>query len=140
MGIIRAIAPPPRFRLIAGSARRRKLSSVAGNETGGLGMYAGEDFTPSGAGEVERYTFDFASLLAAGETIAAATWSAAVDSGAGDNAVASRLIGTAAVNGAAVSQLAGNFLPGVTYRLYANAATSGGQTLTLWSRVYCPTI
>lgn len=103
-------------------------------------MYAGQDFSPSGAGEIELYSFSFAPLLGAGETISSSSWSAAVDSGAGDGAVASRIIGTATLNGAGVSQLAGTFLPGVTYRLSANAATSAGQMLTLWSRVYCPTI
>ena len=45
-----------------------------------------------------------------------------------------------AIADATVSQLAGTFLPGVTYRLYASVVTSRGQSLTLWSRVYCPTI
>ncbi len=103
-------------------------------------MYAGQDFTPSGAGEIELYSFNFAPLLGAGETIATCSWSAAVDSGSGDGAVASRIDGAATIAGSVVSQLAGGFLPGVTYRLYATATTSRGQSLTLWSRVYCPSL
>ncbi len=74
-------------------------------------MYAGQDFSPSGAGEIELYSFSFAPLLGAGETISSSSWSAAVDSGAGDGAVASRIIGTATLNGAGVSQLAGLSCP-----------------------------
>ena len=93
-----------------------------------------------GAGEVERYSFDFIALLAAGETISTVSWAAQADSGAGDGAVSTRIIGAATIAGSTVSQLAGTFLPGVTYRLYATVSTSAGQTLVLWSRVYCPTI
>jgi hypothetical protein len=140
MSIIRAIAAPLRSRSVAGAARVRVLSPIAGTEAGGQGMYAGQDFTPSGAGEIELYSFNFAPLLGAGETIVACSWTAAVDSGSGDGAIASRISGAATIIGTTVSQLAGPFLPGVTYRLYANATTSKGQSLTLWSRVYCPSL
>jgi hypothetical protein len=140
MPLIRAIPAPLRDRAITGAARLRALIPIAPTEAGGQGMYAGHDFTPSGSGEIELYSFIFTPLLAPGETIVSTGWAAAVDSGAGDAAVASRIIGSAAIADATVSQLAGTFLPGVTYRLYASVVTSRGQSLTLWSRVYCPTI
>lgn len=81
-------------------------------------------------GETKTYYFDFASQLAAGETISSATVVATVYSGT--DATPSNIIsGSDSASGSIVSQLITAGTLGVIYELLCSATTSTGQVLQL---------
>jgi hypothetical protein len=99
-------------------------------------MYVGRDFDPSDVGENEAYTLDFVNDLAPNEALASATWSCQAVTGS-DPAAASHVSGAASVAGKTTSQRITGLLPGVKYRLQAVAATTFGNSVSLWSHVTC---
>jgi hypothetical protein len=82
------------------------------------------------AGETSAEVFDFASLLAVGETLSTATVTAAVYSGT-DASPSGLIFGAATISGSQVRQTLIGGVLGVTYVLTAQVTTSAGQTLQL---------
>ena len=80
--------------------------------------------------ETTKYTFDFASQLAVGETISSGGVTATVYSGT-DASPSSIISGATAISGTKVTQAIIGGLPGVTYLLVAQAITTASQQLTL---------
>lgn len=79
-------------------------------------------------GTSAKVTFDFASQLAAGETISSASVTAAVHSGT--DATPSTLIsGSASISGSKVTQTIANGVVGVTYKLICVGATSASRSI-----------
>lgn len=104
-------------------------------------MYVGADFSPVDVGEVISEAFDFVNDLAPGDSISGAVWTCGIakESSGVDAAASSRMLGPAGVSGTVTSQRFAGFLPGVTYLLTAIITTTLGDTLDLWSHVYCET-
>ncbi len=75
-------------------------------------------------------TFDFAKLLATGETILIAEWDVAVAAGA-DPTPNNTKSGVASITGSKISQKITAGVSGVTYTHEAKATTSLGQVLVL---------
>ena len=89
---------------------------------------------PKLAGATQTYQWDFASLLAAGETISSAAATASVYSGT-DATPSTILSGSPSSSGTVVSQnLTGGTL-GVIYQVLVQIVTSASQTLQLSSLV-----
>ena len=82
------------------------------------------------ATEVKNLTFDFASLLAASETISTKVVTAAVYSGT-DASPSSIISGSATSSGTVVTQLITGGTLGVIYELTCTITTSASQTLVL---------
>ena len=80
--------------------------------------------------ETRTETFDFASRLAAGETLSTAATSCAVYSGT-DASPSAVISGSASIAGTAVAQKITGGTLGVTYLLTCSVTTSAGQTLKL---------
>jgi hypothetical protein len=97
-----------------------------------------ENFSDANPGESSIYSLSFADWLASGETITSPSWSIQVVSGY-DPDPNSRLIGQPSIDstGTISSQLAGNMIAGVEYRLTCVATTSLGQIVPLYSHVHC---
>ena len=85
---------------------------------------------PKNINEIKKYVWDFASLLAVGETISSAVVVIAVYSGT-DASPSSIISGATAISGTKVTQAIIGGLPGVTYLLVAQAITTASQQLTL---------
>ena len=85
-----------------------------------------------GATQVEE--FDFASLLANGETLTGAVTTCVVYSGTDPNPAA-LIDGAASYSGSVVSQLITGGLAGVVYNLTCRATTSFSQILELVGRL-----
>lgn len=104
-------------------------------------MYVGRDWDPLDVGEGDIFTLDFVRDLAAGETIASASFSAVALLGV-DPAPNSRLMGRAAFFGTKVSQMFTGALAGEKYRLIATVATNLRPAVKLWSHFPCqdPTV
>lgn len=103
-------------------------------------MYAGKDFDTVDTNETPVLTFDFAKYpLATGETIASVIWSCAVADYAAvtDASPASRLLLGPTISGLTTLQQVGTMVAGVKYRLAAQATTSLGQILDIFSFVLC---
>ena len=85
---------------------------------------------PKNINEIKKYVWDFASLLAVGETISSAVVVIAVYSGTDANpgVIAS---GAASISGTKVTQAIIGGLTGVTYLLTMQIATSTSQQLQL---------
>lgn len=81
-------------------------------------------------GETKTYSFDFAGLLASGETISSATVVATVYSGT-DAAPSSIISGSDSTSGSIVSQNITAGTLGVIYELLCTATTSAGQLLQI---------
>lgn len=100
-------------------------------------MYAGTDFDIVDVNEHPVLTLDFSKYpLATGETISSVAWTCAVADGT-DATPASRLIGASTISGLQTLQQVGTMLAGVKYRIAAQATTSLGQILNLYSFVLC---
>jgi len=100
-------------------------------------MYAGSDFDPIDVNERPVLTLDFSKYpLATGETISSVAWTCTVADGT-DATPAARLIGAATISGTQTLQQVGTMLAGVKYRLAAQATTSLGQILNLFSFALC---
>lgn len=82
------------------------------------------------ASETVIETFDFASLLAVGETLSAAAVTATVYSGT-DSSPSSLISGSASISGTKVTQKITAGTAGVVYQLSCAVTTSTGQTLKL---------
>jgi hypothetical protein len=102
-------------------------------------MYVGRDFDPSDTGESERYTFDFANDMQAGDAITAATWTCevAAKSAAADAGAAGYIDGPAVYTGTKTTQRVTGMQPGVIYCLTATITTALLDTVSLWSHVEC---
>jgi len=87
-------------------------------------------FPPKAPNEVQTYSFDFTSRLAASETISTKVVTASVYSGT-DASPESIIYGAASSSGAIVSQKIGAGVLGVTYLLVCSITTSTGQVLQL---------
>ena len=87
-------------------------------------------FDPKRVADVQTYTFDFTSKLAASETISTQVVTAAVWSGV-DAAPSAIISGSASVSGSIVSQKITGGVLGVIYTLTCTITTSTSQTLTL---------
>lgn len=81
-------------------------------------------------GETKNFVFDFASLIALGESISSASVSATVYSGV-DSSPSALISGSASISGTQVTQKVTGGVLGVTYNLVCTAITSAGQTLSL---------
>jgi hypothetical protein len=93
-------------------------------------------FTPAKRpAEKERFAFDFAALLASGETIVDATWSVSVKTGV-DPAAAAMISGLPVIAGAKVVQLVVGGTADVEYMLHCVAQTSDGQALELCDSIW----
>ena len=100
--------------------------------------YIGRDFSPTDSPEVEIYALDFGPILADGEVLLTAEVTIATVGGTGvDTAPSVHLVGPAIINGTIVSQMIGPLVPNCVYRVLALVTTSLGQTLELYSRVFC---
>jgi hypothetical protein len=82
------------------------------------------------ASEVKTVTFDFTSMLAAGETISTQSCTATVYSGT-DASPSAIISGSATASGAVASQKITGGTVGVIYSLACSITTSAGQTLKL---------
>lgn len=82
------------------------------------------------ATESRNEVFDFASLIASGETLSTAVTTATVHSGT-DSSPSAVISGSASISGTKVTQklIAGTL--GVTYLITCTVTTSAGQTLVL---------
>lgn len=85
-------------------------------------------FSPKRVAEFRKLSFDFVSELAAGESIADATWTATVHEGADANPNGI-ISGAAAISGTIVTQLVVGGVDGTTYLLQCEINTSAGQRL-----------
>jgi hypothetical protein len=92
------------------------------------------DLRPKFTDERVKYTFDFASWLAAGETLTSATVTAAVYAGV-DASPSALISGSDSISGAVVTQLIIGGTAGVIYQIDCKAVTSASQTLVLTSRL-----
>jgi hypothetical protein len=100
-------------------------------------MYGNGDFDVIDVNEKPVITFDFSKYpFAIGETLSSVIWTCAVADGT-DATPSARLIGAATINGLQTLQQVGTMLAGVKYRLQAQATTSLGQILNLFSFVLC---
>lgn len=107
-------------------------------------MYAGKDFAtseaPIGIHETPIFTFNFAIYpLAVGETITSVVWSCTVAdfASATDPSPSSRLDGISSIIGTQTLQQFAGMLDGVKYQIAAEATTSLGQVLELFSFALC---
>ena len=82
------------------------------------------------SGETDTVVFDFASRLAAGETISTKTVTASVYSGT-DASPSSIISGSATHSGLQVSQKITGGVVGVIYQLLCTITTSASETLQL---------
>lgn len=82
------------------------------------------------AGETAKYDFDFASLLASGETISTQVCTATVYSGT-DASPSSVINGSATASGTVVTQSLTAGTLGVIYEITCTITTSASQTLAL---------
>lgn len=101
--------------------------------------YAGQDFSPTGIGSIELFSFDYVNLLASGETISSATWTATLSSGT-DDSPNSIVSGSATISGSVVTQLidltdTAQVINANAYLLTCAAETSLGQTLLIWAHL-----
>lgn len=87
-------------------------------------------FSPKTPAEVVALSFDFAALLAAGETVSSASYALSVLAGV-DADFAAMLTGTEVISDGIVTRLVRAGLDGVHYRLICTITTSQGQTLQL---------
>ena len=85
---------------------------------------------PKYAAEVKKQVFDFASVLAVGETISTQTVTAAVYSGT-DASPSALISGSASASGTKVTQTITGGLAGVVYTITCSITTSLSQTLRL---------
>lgn len=85
---------------------------------------------PKYAAEVKKQVFDFASVLAVGETISTQTVTAAVYSGT-DASPSALISGSATASGTKVTQTITGGLAGVVYTITCSITTSLSQTLRL---------
>lgn len=100
-------------------------------------MYAGSDFDLIDVNEKPVLTLDFSKYpLASAETLASVVWSCTVADGT-DATPAARLLGASAISGLQTLQQVGTMIAGVKYRMAAQATTSLGQILNLYSFVLC---
>lgn len=88
------------------------------------------ELQPKLVGATQTYQFDFASLLAQGETISTQTVAATVYSGT-DASPSSIISGSATASGTIVSQKITAGTLGVIYQLKCTITTSASQTLVL---------
>lgn len=88
------------------------------------------ELPPKLLGETKTYYFDFAGLLASGETISSAAVTATVYSGTDANPSAI-ISGADSTSGSIVSQNITAGTLGVIYELLCAATTSAGQVLQL---------
>ena len=86
--------------------------------------------SPKTSAEAKTYTFDFASKLAAGETISTQTTTATVWSGV-DTSPSAIISGAATVSNTKVNQNITGGVNGVVYKLSVKITTSTGQTLVI---------
>lgn len=103
-------------------------------------MYAGADFDPIDVNEKPVLTFDFAKYpLATGEVVSSVVWSCTVAdfATATDATPAARLLTGPTILGAQTLYQVGTMVAGVKYRMAAQATTSLGQILNLFSFVLC---
>lgn len=87
-----------------------------------------ETFGPMVVGEIQRYTFTFADLLAFGESLESAEVTAVVVSGL-DNDPDDTIVGSATISGTNVTQRVEAIKAGVIYSLVCEVVTSADQTL-----------
>lgn len=80
--------------------------------------------------ETKKYEFDFASMLAVGETISTQTCTATVYSGT-DASPSSIISGSATASGTVVTQAITAGVLGVIYEITCTITTSASQTLVL---------
>lgn len=85
---------------------------------------------PKYAAETKKQVFDFASLLAVGETISTQVVTAAVYSGT-DASPSALISGSATASGTKVTQTITGGLAGVVYTITCSITTSLSQTLRL---------
>lgn len=85
---------------------------------------------PKLVGETASLVFDFASRLAAGETISTQVVAASVYSGV-DATPSAIISGSATASGTQVTQKITGGVSGVIYELLCTITTSGGQTLQM---------
>jgi len=88
------------------------------------------ELPPKLAGAIQNYTFDFAALLGASETISTKAVTATVYSGT-DATPAAIVSGAATSAGSIVTQKITGGVLGVMYELLCQITTSAGQTLQL---------
>lgn len=103
-------------------------------------MQATQDFSPIAPDEVQDLAIDFASQIAAGDSIASVqAWNCTVadQSLEPDPTPAARLSGSPQAVGAVVTQKVQSCLSGVTYVMEAVVITAGGETLSVWSYLNC---
>jgi hypothetical protein len=101
-------------------------------------MQARPDYDEANPDEVEPYGMDFALDLAAGEQILTATVTLIPVPGfAADPTPSSHLDGVAGWIGSRVSQVLSKLIGGVKYCVLFTVTTSFGNTLELYSHVYC---
>lgn len=84
------------------------------------------NFSEKDDDEIYTVGFDFAALLAAGETIIAVTFAIRA-SGTPDASSATMLSGGPSINGSVVKHLVIGGLPGIIYRISATVITSSGH-------------
>lgn len=89
---------------------------------------------PKLIGVTQKYTWDFASLLAAGETISTTAVTASVYSGT-DASPSSILSGSPSSSGTVLTQAVTAGTLGVIYQVIAQITTSASQTLQLASLI-----
>ena len=87
-------------------------------------------FREKAVAETQTLVFDFASILAPGESISSASTSAAVYSGV-DGSPAAIISGGSSISGTKISQKVTGGVAGVVYKLTCLAATTGGNTVEL---------
>lgn len=85
------------------------------------------NFSPKDPAEVIAYGFDFAKLLAVGETLSTATASMRCTAGV-DVAPAAMISGQAVISGTSVKQTLIGGVAGCTYLFGIQVTTSAGQT------------
>ena len=97
------------------------------------------DFSPTDPTAIEVYSFDFTKRLAAGEMLLSSAWTMTVTSGI-DPLPGNHLIGGSTITGSVSSQMIGGCIAAVTYTLFAQVTTSGGQTLPVYADLYCKAV
>jgi hypothetical protein len=103
-------------------------------------MYAGSDFDEIDVNEKPVLTFDFSKYpLAVGETVASVVWSCSVADYATvtDSTPSARLLTGPTISGTQTLYQVGTMIAGVKYRMAAQATTTLGQILNLYSFVLC---
>lgn len=94
------------------------------------------DFSNADPSEAEYYSINFASQLAADETISTVVFELSLVSGVDPNP-ASRLDGDPLIAGTLVRQWVQGLQSGAKYALLARVHTSAGRAISGWANVKC---